>query len=580
MSDFFKLFSRTFGNYKPHLLTLALLGFLGGLLGGVGINTLVPLLSFVSGQGSSNGDWLTGLVRQLFGHLSLDFHLKNLLIFMVALFVLKGVVTVIFSYINGRVTSDYEERKRNFLFQSVLGANWAYLMQQKLGHLQAVVINDIQQSKSMMVMASSAMLTLANLIVYTLVAVNISWQVTALTFGFGSFIFFVILRPVVGRVRKISAEDERVNKDIAHYVGENILGMKTVKVSGVARQVNSVAGRYFNQMKNLRIRSAIIGALSGSLLEPASFIFIAALLAFSFKTPGFNLVEFAVVIYMSKQIFVYIEQLQSLYVGAAAVIPYTQRVLDYERAALEHKEIDSGSQPFSLQSKLEFQNVSFAYRSDQPVLDNISFQIGRGEMVGLIGPSGAGKTTIVDLILRLFTPTVGPILVDGVNIQDIKLEEWRGKIGYVSQDIFLTNDTIANNIRFYDNSLNSSAIEEAARMANIYDFIQSLPEKFETIVGERGVMLSGGQRQRVIIARVLARRPELLILDEATSALDGESEAKIQATVRNLRGRVTVLVIAHRLSTIQNADRLLVVKDGRITQEGKPADVLPSYERR
>jgi len=177
----------------------------------------------------------------------------------------------------------------------------------------------------------------------------------------------------------------------------------------------------------------------------------------------------------------------------------------------------------------------------------------------------------------LFYPSKGEILLDNVNISGISLSEWRKKIGYVSQDIFLKNDTIANNIKFYNNITNKD-VEEVAKMANIYDFIQKCPQKFNTMIGERGIMLSAGQRQRVIIARVLARKPEFLVLDEATSALDNESELKIQKVIENLKKKVTVLVIAHRLSTIINSDKLYILEKGKIIEEGSPKELLKDKE--
>jgi ABC-type multidrug transport system fused ATPase/permease subunit len=195
-------------------------------------------------------------------------------------------------------------------------------------------------------------------------------------------------------------------------------------------------------------------------------------------------------------------------------------------------------------------------------------------MVGIIGPSGAGKTTLVDLILRLFRPVQGRIFVDGRDVSEVNLEEWRTVIGYVSQDMFLLNDSIENNIRFYNHRLSMAAIEKAAKMANIYDFIVSCPGKFDSVIGDRGIMLSAGQRQRIIIARVLARQPKFLILDEATSALDNEAEKEIQTVIENLKGKITVLVIAHRLSTVINADRLMVLDDGRVIEDGPPAKLL------
>ena len=195
--------------------------------------------------------------------------------------------------------------------------------------------------------------------------------------------------------------------------------------------------------------------------------------------------------------------------------------------------------------------------------------------MGLIGPSGAGKTSVADLLLRLFRPnTEGDIFIDGKPIISISSESWRRNIGYVAQDVFLLNASIEDNIRFYRSNLSKEAIIEATKQANIHDFIIGLPEGFNTLTGDRGVMLSGGQRQRIALARALAGSPELLILDEATSALDSASEKLIQESIRALHGSVTVLIIAHRLSTIEHADRLLVLDHGNIVEQGTPQELL------
>jgi ABC-type multidrug transport system fused ATPase/permease subunit len=176
--------------------------------------------------------------------------------------------------------------------------------------------------------------------------------------------------------------------------------------------------------------------------------------------------------------------------------------------------------------------------------------------------------------LRLFIPNSGIITVDDKDIRDISLTEWRKHIGYVSQDMFLINDTFANNITFYNDAVTHEDMIEAAKKANIYDFIMSKPEGFETIIGERGVQISTGQRQRLVIARILATKPKLLILDEATSALDNESELLIQKVIEKLKGTLTVIVVAHRLSTLANTHRIIVLNDGQVAEEGSPETLL------
>ena len=195
-------------------------------------------------------------------------------------------------------------------------------------------------------------------------------------------------------------------------------------------------------------------------------------------------------------------------------------------------------------------------------------------MVGIIGPSGSGKTTLFDIVLRLLEPTKGALVLDGVPVSNIDINIWRKNIAYVSQDIFLINDTVRENIRFFDENVSDEDVVKAAKRAHIYDVIEKLPEGFNTKVGERGVMLSAGQRQRIAIARALARKPQLLLLDEATSALDTESEQHIQRTIQELKGKVTVCVIAHQLSTVREMDMLYVLEDGRVVESGTPDELL------
>lgn len=252
--------------------------------------------------------------------------------------------------------------------------------------------------------------------------------------------------------------------------------------------------------------------------------------------------------------------------------------MELQKNLLENKEKDSGGNPFAFKERLEFAKVSLLYPSGKEALKEISFRLGRGESVGLIGPSGSGKTSVADLILRLFEPSRGHITLDGTKIKEIDMGEWRRRVGYVAQEPFLLNTTIRENIKFYDDSISDQDIMEAAKQAYIYDFVSSLPQGLDSSVGERGVLFSAGQRQRIALARVLARHPEILILDEATSALDNESEFAIQQAIRALKGRITVFTIAHRLSTILDADRLLILAEGKIVEEGHPKDLLNDPE--
>jgi ATP-binding cassette subfamily B protein len=342
----------------------------------------------------------------------------------------------------------------------------------------------------------------------------------------------------------------------------------------VGKKIAETGKEYFDRIRKIVIRGYVLSIFSTSLIEPISVVFIAAIFTISYKTSLFNFAALAAIIYLAKQIFSYLTELQDRVIGFNSTFPYLKKVLEYQREVLENKEKEMGRESFRFDQALEFRDVYFSYQEREEVLSGVNFRIKKGETVGLVGPSGAGKTTIVDLALRLFLPRKGKILLDNKDIAKISLKDWRENIGYVSQDIFLLNDTIANNIRFYDNEIADEEIIRAAKMANIYDFIQSCQDGFSTMVGERGVLLSAGQRQRVCLARALARKLKLLILDEATSHLDSESEKTIKGAIKGLKGRLTIFIIAHRLSTLRDVDRLLVLGQGKIIEEGPPSQLL------
>jgi ATP-binding cassette subfamily B protein len=228
----------------------------------------------------------------------------------------------------------------------------------------------------------------------------------------------------------------------------------------------------------------------------------------------------------------------------------------------------------NINGKIEYRDVSFAYKPDELVLNRINLFLSPGEAIALVGASGAGKTTFVNLLPRFYDPKTGNIFIDDVNIRDVTLNSLRKQIGIVPQETIMFSGTIAQNIAFGQDNFDQKAVEAAARVANAHEFIMQLPAGYQTWVGERGVNLSGGQRQRIAIARAVLLDPKILILDEATSALDSESEALVQQALERLMQNRTVLIIAHRLSTVRKCDRILVLEKGQIVESGNHEQLL------
>lgn len=569
--EFMRLARETFGGYRRQIILLTVLGFVSGVLGGIGINALIPLFSLALGE-RHEADIVTRGIEHLFRSLGIDFRMLYLLSFIVLLFMVKAVVLIIISYISTKVTADYEETARSRLLGAVLSARWPYLIAQKLGHLDTILMKNVEQSRNFLAQISATIMTLSSLIIYVVIAVSISPFITVTTLVLGGLLF-AASKPLIKRVKTLALQEESINREVAHFINEHIIGMKAVKAFAVGERVADLGRTYFRRIRDIRLRSFVLTFFSNNLVQPASVVFIAVVFAVSYRMSGFSIISFAAVIYLIRQIFSYIEQLQTLLFGFYNTAPYVRMVREYERAADSAREDEGGSRPFSFKRDLVFDHVSFAYEDGRQALSEINLSIYNGEMVGIIGPTGAGKTTIVDLILRLLRPSEGELRLDGIPVEDIALDAWRRQIGYVTQDSFLLNGTIEENIRFYDDTLTEKDIRTAAALAQA-DFIERMPEVFNTMVGERGIMLSGGERQRLAIARVLAQKPALLVLDEATSSLDNESEQKIRAVIDGLKGKVTTVIIAHRLSTVMRADRLIAIEAGRVVEQGPPDTLL------
>lgn len=573
LANILKLARQAFFKYKKQIAILTLLGFLSGLLESVGVNALIPLFSFATKNKDYGSDFVTGVIQKTFNQLHINFSIKYLLVFVCLMFVLKAVMLIISSYVNIKISTDYEKATRTELFKKTLAAAWPHLIKQKLGYLENTVMVDVQYGTTFLQELSAIIMVVTSLSMYVLIAVNISPLITLITVALGAVLFF-LFKPTMYRI-KINAEQVgRYNKTISHFINESIVGVKTVKAMMAESRLLAKAKNLFEEINRFKIKIFLLRNVTQSLIQPVSLIFIVIIFAIYYKSSAFSLPAMIAVVYLIQRIFQYVQQLQARFQSINEAYPYLSNVIKYRAEASANQEHDAGRAAYEFKKNLSFEGVSFAYQPGEPVLQQVNLTIGKGMMVGLIGPSGAGKTTMVDLMLRLYQPTGGQILLDGRPIGQIDLQQWRKNIGYISQDMFLLNDTVANNIKFYEENLSDEAIVAAATMANIHDFVAGLPNQYQTIIGERGVLLSAGQRQRIVIARILAKQPDLLILDEATSALDNESEFKIQQVLENLKGKITIIAIAHRLSTVSESDQLLVLANGRIVEQGQPADLL------
>lgn len=567
---------RIFGAYRKHLAALIVLGFSGALLEGIGINAAIPLLSFLTGGSGVPTDPISRGIAALFEFLHIPFTFRYLLGFIIALFLLRAVAVALFTFIRGWVTADFLTSESRELFRRLLDASWPYLLKQKIGHMQNTLVRDLQRASSLLEMMTQIIQSGTGFLMYLAVAFVISPLMTVLAL-IGALFLLGGTRPLLRRTVHGGSQMAATEKQIAQFLTEHMSGMKVVKAGGIGTQALRTIQELLHTLRHSIVRVMLARSISSSMFQPFALFFVVGLFAVMYHQPNFSIITFAATLYLIQKIFTYAESAQNSLHGLGEVLPYVRNVAKVKtelEAAKEERQ--AGNAPFVFLKELRFNHVSLAYGNNQ-VLHDISFSIRRGEAVGLVGPSGAGKTSLADVILRLFEPASGEILLDGTPIRDISITEWRRNVGYVPQEVFLFNNTVRENVRFYRN-LSEIDIIEALTQANIYETVMQLPEGLDTNIGDRGVMLSGGQRQRVALARALAGKPQILVLDEATSALDTESERLIHEAIVNLHGSVTVVIIAHRLSTIENTDTVLVLEGGRVVERGAPHELRKNPE--
>ncbi len=466
---------------------------------------------------------------------------------------------------------------RDKLYRHLIHQSIDFLSKARTGDLVSRISNDIEKIK-LAVAETLAVYIRETLTLVGLLAVVFfqDWKMATLS---------LVLMPVAAvplvyfgrKVKKRGIQSQETIGDLANFMSESAMGNKIVKAYNMEEfEINKF--RQLNQ-KHFRINAKI--ALAYSLVAPVMDI-IGGLVAAGLFTVGMHRISQGTL--SPGQFTSFLTALFLMYSPikrlSLAHNDYQQGKAGYERVRQiinsenNIKDRASAIDIKSIRGEVEFKSVHFAYQPGITVLKNISFLAAANEMVALVGASGSGKTTIMNLLLRFYESETGEIFIDGRDIRSITLKSLREQIGLVTQDVFLFNDTVLNNIAYGRKKYSQEDIRQAAAIARAADFINEMPLKYETIVGERGIFLSNGQRQRISIARAVLKKPRLLIFDEATSSLDSESEKLIQEAMAEVMKNRTTFVIAHRLSTIIEADRILVIENGEIKEIGNHRELL------
>jgi len=580
---------RLFRLVRPYrgLLTLGLITTsLASLLDGFTLIVLIPLLKHLfgtSGQlraGSTRLEELIDrLVEPLVAGLSRGQAAGRLVVILVLGLLLKNALSYASAQITVRAQEGLVRDLRSRMFSHLLTLELDFFQRTRAGQLISAMITEVDQTKT--VITASLLSLFQNLVVVAttlFILSQISIRLTLLTLAFVPLLV-LSLQVLLRRLRSHAQARARERGEITATVTERLGAIRLIRSYGEEERetfrFESQADRYRKRV----IRTQRFSSLTSPLSEVFSG-FLVILIIWAGTKPELvglplGLAPEAIIVFLMAALKLSspLKTISSFPAAIAVTMASAERVFDLlDQPPAELEAPGEGIARF--ERDIVFDHVSFRYGKGDLVLNEVSFQLPRGKIVALVGPSGAGKTTAADLLPRFHDPSVGQILMDNVPLTQLTRRSLRALMGIVSQETVLLNDTVRANIAYGSPGATREQVEAAARAANAAGFITAMPNGYDTILGERGTRLSGGQRQRIAIARALLRDPPILILDEATSALDTESERLVQQAIENLMRQRTVLVIAHRLATVRDADEIVVLDAGRVVQRGTHEELL------
>ena len=512
------------------------------------------------------------------GNLGYSDRRQQLIILAVLTFIIWGLESA-FDYIAAvtwrNISQDIEHSLRTDAFNNVLGLDLAFFENKSSGRLMAILNDDVNQLETFLdnganrlVQTATTVLVIGGTFLYIspLVAVFAFIPIPIIIFGSLRF-----TNRIAERYTKIRNDIENLNANLSN----SITGILTVKSFNREKKESERITLSSNEVKSanyhaIRLSAAFIPIIRIAIL----FGFTATLLIGGFLALDgeIKVATYSVMLFITQRLLWPLTELGVIFDSYQKAMASFRRIINLKNTT---PTIDNGNEKLtSFNKKIEISNLNFEYVKNFPVLNDISIDINKGQTTAIVGSTGSGKSTLIKLILRLYDSTSGEIKFDGKNIRDLELDSLRNKIGLVSQDIFLFEGTVFENIAYGNLDAKDEEVWEAAKLSESDKFINLLPNKENTIVGERGQKLSGGQRQRISIARAILKNPEILILDEATSAVDNETEAAIQRSINTLKEGRTVIAIAHRLSTIRNAEIIYVLEEGKVVESGNHESLL------
>jgi len=536
--------------------------FFASVFEAFGLTALLPLLARVGEDAARQPSALSRFMERALGAIGLTPSVGVILAIVVITVSLKCVLMMFANKQVGYTVAHVATDLRLSFIRSLLSARWEYYLRQPVGALANSLSNEAGAAASAYLSAATLISLVAQTTVYSVIAMFISWQATLVALTAGTVCVYLLNRFV--RVsRRAATKERRLLRSLLVRLADSMQSLKPLKAMARENLANAMLQADTKRLNRAAQRDIVSRESLRALQEPMLTILAAAGLYVALVEFQMSFASVMLLAFLLLRVLMFLGRVQREYQDmVASAGAYWSMVAEIEAMQKESENPPAGAAPV-LQRAIRFDNVSFQY-NDRWILRNVTLTIPAGGITALAGASGAGKTTMVDLITVLLRPQEGEIWIDDLPLQRVDWRAWRRMIGYVPQDTLLLHDTVAHNVTLGDPELTEADAEEAMRAAGIWNFVADLPEGLKTIVGERGGKLSGGQRQRIAIARALAHKPRLLILDEATNALDAETEAAICRTLEKLRGELTIIAISHQSPLVEVADRVYRVGDGAV----------------
>jgi subfamily B ATP-binding cassette protein MsbA len=567
ISVVFKVFS-----YRP-LFTLGLIVFssAAALLEGFGLSFIEPIFRISQTGVLEQNSQITQLFRNAYNFLGISFTLETLILAVSLVMTVRFSSSFIISWMKARLGKQYESDLRKKAFEAALNAEIGFFDRNGMDRIINHVLTETTYSSKLISVLIGMMERLFLILIYLLVMAYLSIRLTFLAFLMMATITLFI-RYVLDPAASIGSKVADANEAVQKAVQSGILGIREIKLFGLKAEIFSE----FSQAINDSIKSEIKMVRNETFIDKfyrlSAALTLFLLIYLGIEYEGLNFSQLGIFILALYRMSGKVSSLNSRFYKMEGYMAHFIRVQEFFDQLANQGE-SSGSKEIEQIDSIRFEDVSFSY-GDEEALKNISFEIEKGEFKALVGKSGAGKSTVASLLTRMYHPTDGKIVSEGISIQEYGLESWREKFAVVRQKSFIFNDTLRENVKIGRPEASEDEIMEACKIAEVDEFLDDLPNGIDSRLGDDGVKLSGGQRQRVAIARALIRDADFLILDEATSDLDSDLEKKVQKAVERSDTEYGILAIAHRLSTIKDADKIYSFENGEIVEEGTHSELL------